>query len=281
MKIGEKLKLIRNTEGCTQKEFAKLIGVTERSLKKIETGDQIPRYERIERVCETYPQYTTWLLTSRINLPKQRKPKQKEIPKGSIESHKLFAKEARPLNWYEIAKLIKENAEVLYNNTSQGVVSYGSHKKGYITRNISNRSVFLLSAFALENLLKSYLVYENPCYIKDGKLSSQLRSHKLTKLYKSCKKIPPMHSFEYVFSSLEEGVESWSRYPCAISMDKQLTESEMTEELWRHYNDLFEILSDHLEKLLSQMWTDPYGEQGYCGFEILDGNESSISYTKD
>jgi hypothetical protein len=85
--------------------------------------------------------------------------------------NKKFAAAAHPLNWYEVAKLMHENAHLLHNSP-QGYVTYSDGVES-ITRPTSNRSVFLLAAFALENLIKAFLVYENPHYIADGKLSRQ------------------------------------------------------------------------------------------------------------
>ncbi|WP_409421300.1 hypothetical protein ABHF91_16380 [Pseudaeromonas sp. ZJS20] len=103
------------------------------------------------------------------------------------QENKLFAQAAHPLNWYEVAKLMHENAHALYD-MHQGMVTYNDGVKS-ITRPTSNRSVFLLAAFALENLIKAFLIYENPSYIEGGKLSNQLlSSHKLSKLQKSVRK---------------------------------------------------------------------------------------------
>jgi hypothetical protein len=70
--------------------------------------------------------------------------------------HHEFAKSAHPVNWYKVAKLIHENAHTLHSSP-QGVISYGDGVR-MTTRRTSNRSVFLLAAFALENLIKAFLI---------------------------------------------------------------------------------------------------------------------------
>ena len=101
------------------------------------------------------------------------------------EENKQFSQAAHPLNWYEVAKLMHENAQALHG-MPQGTVTYNDGVKT-ITRPTSNRSVFLLAAFALENLIKAYLIYENPNYIEGGKLANQLlNGHSLSKLQKRC-----------------------------------------------------------------------------------------------
>ena len=182
------------------------------------------------------------------------------------EENKKFAKAAHPLNWYEVAKLMHENAHLLHK-THQGYVTYSDGVET-ITRPTSNRSVFLLAAFALENLVKAFLIYENPNYISNGKLSRQLlNAHNLSKLQKKCKKVPSPIRTRHVFETLELGVNSWARYPCATSIERETKEREVTQEFWEAYNHVFNLYSKRLEELLSKKWKDPYGEVGYVVFE--------------
>jgi hypothetical protein len=179
--------------------------------------------------------------------------------------HKNFADIAHPLNWYEVARLLHQNAHSLHN-MSQGLVTYRSGTNT-ITRPTSNRAVFLLAAFALENLIKAFLIYENPKYIQGGKLANQLlNGHSLSKLQKKCNKIPSPKRTLHVFETLEVGVNSWARYPCATSVHKETPENIVTPELWKRYNHVFELYSQKLEQLLSKKWKGPYGE-GICVFE--------------
>jgi hypothetical protein len=177
-----------------------------------------------------------------------------------------FAKAASPLNWYEVAKLLHDNAHQLHNSL-QGQITYYEGNKT-ITRKTSNRSVFLLAAFSLENLIKAFLVLENPQYIENGRLSKQLlNGHSLTKLQMSCKKIPSPKRTKNVFEVLEIGINSWARYPCGTSADKETPEKSMTDELWLAYNKVFNLYSKRLEVLLSKRWRGAYGEIGYVVFD--------------
>lgn len=183
----------------------------------------------------------------------------------NLEEHKRFASAAHPLNWYEVARLMHDNAHALHN-MPQGVVSYKSDS-GYITTPTSNRSVFLLAAFALENLIKAFLIYENPHYIKDGRLSSHLlNGHSLSKLQRRCKKIPSPKRTLHVFETLEVGVNSWARYPCATAVGKESKERTVTPQFWEAYNHVFKLYCMRLEQLLSKKWKGPYGESDYCKF---------------
>ena len=180
--------------------------------------------------------------------------------------HEKFADTAHPLNWYEVAKLMHMNAHTLHNS-KQGLVTHTDDFES-ITRRTSNRPVFLLAAFALENLIKAFVIYENPKYIADGKLSRQLlNGHSLSKLQKKCKKIPSPKRTLHVFETLEVGVNSWARYPCATSIERESMERAVNPEFWRAYNMVFESYSQKQEQLLSKNWKGPYGKVSRVTFE--------------
>lgn len=182
------------------------------------------------------------------------------------EQNKKFANAAHPLNWYEVAKLMHENAHMLHNSP-QGYVTYSDGVES-ITRPTSNRSVFLLAAFALENLIKAFLVYENPHYIAGGKLARELlNAHNLRKLQGKCKKIPSPKRTRHVFETLEVGVNSWARYPCATSVERESKERVVTPEFWEAYNHVFNLYSQRLEQLLSKKWKGPYEVVVHVVFE--------------
>jgi len=170
-----------------------------------------------------------------------------------------------PLNWYEVAKLMHESAQALHAATT-GTVTY-SDGPSTKRRKTTNRPVFLLAAFALENLIKAFLVYENPQYIEGGKLSKKLlNGHNLSKLQQECRKVPSPKRTRHVFQTLEAGVNSWARYPCSTSADRQSEERVVTPEFWSAYNMVFNLYSQRLEQLLSKRWKGPYGEEGYVVF---------------
>lgn len=158
-----------------------------------------------------------------------------------------------------------ENAHILHSST-HGYVAY-SDGNGTKTRRTTNRSVFLLAAFALENLIKAYLVYENPHYIEGGRLSKQLlNGHGLSKLQKQCKKVPSPKRTRHVFETLEVGINSWARYPCSTSVERESAERTVTPEFWNAYNRVFDLYSRRLEELLSKKWKGAYGEIGHVEF---------------
>lgn len=179
--------------------------------------------------------------------------------------HLEFAEKALPLNWLEVAKLLHDNAQLLHSH-DRGLITRKLHGKTF-TRRASNRPVFLLAAFALENLLKAYLIYENPRYIEGGRLSRELlNGHGLSRLQGACGRIPSPKRTRHVFETLEAGVNSWARYPCATSAARETVEREVTDAFWREYNKVFELYRRRLETLLSKRWAGPYGMVGHATF---------------
>ncbi len=69
MTINQKIKLIRTTEGITQAEFAKLIGVKHDSgVRIIENGNHEVGSAKIEKICTLFPEYALWLITNDIDV---------------------------------------------------------------------------------------------------------------------------------------------------------------------------------------------------------------------
>lgn len=98
-------------------------------------------------------------------------------------NNETFVEMANPHSWFLVADNLHTQAMELRSSVGRSNLA----RKDYLyntelSRDATNRSVFLLSGFALENALKAFLVYENPDWISNGTLSRKLRSHSLTKL---------------------------------------------------------------------------------------------------
>ena len=130
-----------------------------------------------------------------------------------------------------------------------------------------NKSVFLLGGFALESTIKAFLVYENPNWISNGRLSRKLRSHSLTKLQAASSEIPYKKRLLWVLSGFEEGLESWARYPCALTVENSAEEGQMGAKLWDGYLRLMRAYGNKLGRLLCREWRGPHGFFGRYIFE--------------
>lgn len=74
--MNQRIKLIRITEGFTQSEFAKLIGVSnDAGMRQIESGKiKEVGSAKIERICQRFPEYALWLTTEQVDPPNHISP---------------------------------------------------------------------------------------------------------------------------------------------------------------------------------------------------------------
>ena len=78
MKLNEKLKLLRNTKGLTQKRISELIEVTEGTYQGYEYETHIPEGRVIQKLCQQFPQHALWLMTNDIDVKKTENKTLKE-----------------------------------------------------------------------------------------------------------------------------------------------------------------------------------------------------------
>ena len=170
-----------------------------------------------------------------------------------------FIDKASPNAWLMVAENLHEQALFLYNNKSDMIrhIDYRSGAKTY--RYTVNRSVYLLGGFALENALKAFLVYENPSWISNGRMSKKLKTHSLIELKKECINVPYKLKYNWVLSAFEEGLESWARYPCSLSVEDTFDEGVLNGDLLRKYNLLMTAYIKRLKSLLLKKWHGPHG----------------------
>ena len=181
---------------------------------------------------------------------------------GSLEDFQFLAS---PPSWYEVAKGLREQACTLHSARGS-VIKFTNNRGVTQSRYETNRGVFLLAGFSIENIVKAFLIYEHPGYISDGKLGNQLRTHQLSKLWQKSGHVPYKSRYVATIVSLENGLESWARYPCGLTHTGSAHEMEMTGKLWSSYLSLFSACSARLERLLSKGWEGP------------DGNHYSMRY---
>jgi transcriptional regulator with XRE-family HTH domain len=66
MQLREKLKLIRNTHGIKQLEFAESIDIPRRTYQKYESGEVEVSIKAFLNTLEKYPEYALWLSISNV-----------------------------------------------------------------------------------------------------------------------------------------------------------------------------------------------------------------------
>ncbi|MHA6678491.1 helix-turn-helix domain-containing protein [Enterobacter cloacae] len=68
MKLSEKMKLIRESEGLSQANFCEIIGLSINTLKKYEGGKFEPGGDALIKMTQhpRFTKYTLWLMTDQI-----------------------------------------------------------------------------------------------------------------------------------------------------------------------------------------------------------------------
>lgn len=181
------------------------------------------------------------------------------------KQHIEFVDRAHPVAWYEMAKTLHESALKLYQGRG-AIIEFRKSGQPVEKRDIINRPVFLLSGFAMENIIKAYCIYENPSYIENGRLDAVIKTHKIASLRLRCKTVPSPKRQQWIFETLEKGLNSWARYPCGTHAGMDEKELHASQEFWEQYLKSFRSHSERLEKLLKKKWKDPYGNVTYCSF---------------
>ncbi|MBY3094914.1 hypothetical protein HFO65_29980 [Rhizobium laguerreae] len=171
---------------------------------------------------------------------------------------------ANPNAWLMMADNLHEQATEIYRGRSGSTIITKVNANQEILRQTRaiDKSVFLLGGFALENAIKAFLVYENPQWVSNGHLSSKLRSHSLSGLQKQSKLIPYKQRYLHVLEAFESGLDSWFRYPCALTVQDSKEEDHLFDDLWDGYCKVMRAYGKKLKTLLGDGWNGPHGWYG-------------------
>lgn len=189
----------------------------------------------------------------------------KGLRRGMSDESKRFVDDyANPHAWLQMADNLHEQAAEMYRRRSRSSILTMRNAKGEVLREARgvDKSVFLLGGFALENAIKAFLVYENPHWISNGRLSGELKSHKLTVLRGRSKLIPYKRTYTHVLEAFESGLDSWFRYPCALTMQDTKEGQNLYDHLWLGYTKLMSAYGKTLVTLLDREWKGPHGSHG-------------------
>ncbi|MCC5778503.1 hypothetical protein H7H48_05530 [Nitratireductor sp. B36] len=177
------------------------------------------------------------------------------------EQKLAFVDAANPHQWFYTAENLHNQAYALWSNRGRSQTTLSQSGRASVTWDDTNRGTFLLAAFAMENMLKAFLVYENPSSISDGYLK-EITTHDLWRLANRSSLIPYKDRDRWVFEALSLGNESWARYPCGRNADDIQPEGQFTKKLWEKYCAMMRAYANKIKKLLSKGWDGPYGYYG-------------------
>jgi hypothetical protein len=183
------------------------------------------------------------------------------------DANRQFVDLANPHAWWLTARNLHDQALQLYARCGKSYVTL-TDADGRVQGQWDDisKSVYLLGGLALENLIKAFLVYEHPEWISNGTLARPLRSHKLTELQERSARLPRHDDDQQVLSSFEEGLDSWARYPCGLSIETSEPEPSLGPVLWLGYLRLVKKYDHEMKKLLGTLWRGPHGFVGKYTF---------------
>jgi hypothetical protein len=183
------------------------------------------------------------------------------------EGEQFVRQWANPHSWLLAADDLHEQALAQYRRRDGSVLMIRQDGETKSWDRV-DKSIFLLGGFALENAIKAFLVYENPEWVANGKISRHLRSHSLTKLHARSKLIPCGKRHVVVLEGFEAGLESWARYPCALTFERTEEADSIAPELWAGYIRVMRAYGIRLQGLLSKKpWVGPHGFSGRWSFK--------------
>lgn len=173
---------------------------------------------------------------------------------------KAFVEAANPHQWVLTADSLHEQAVALYRRRKEGgLLILHAPDGASVAWDNTNKATLLLCAFALENAIKAFLVYEHPAWVSGGYLHPEITSHRLVQLSGKSTMIPYQRRDEWVLAAFEDGNDSWMRYPCGRRADCVQSERQMTMKLWAGYERVMRGYGTKLMRLLGQGWEGPHG----------------------
>jgi len=184
----------------------------------------------------------------------------------SLEQSLEFEEIANPHSWFLVASELHEQAKYLKESNASRTTRRDLAKGETVSWATSNRTVILLAGFALENIIKAYLIYEQPDYVRGGFLSKKIQTHKLTKLARESTFLPYKDQGNKTLQYYEEGLESWARYPCGLNWAQTKEQGFLTEKAWKNYLWLMKAYEVRFKKLMRKGWKGPHKFEG--SFEI-------------
>jgi len=175
----------------------------------------------------------------------------------------VFIRDGLPGEWLGLADELQEAAELLWAGVEEGLrVEAIPRLNGQVeVKKIAtvSRPYILLAGFALENLIKGLLVAADPSLLRTGRVTGQLKSHRLLELIRGLPELA-LSADEVAFCKLaQEAIPYWGRYPIPVASQGLLPESALTPERRATYLNLHQRLGQRLYDRIKDGWDSGAG----------------------
>jgi hypothetical protein len=180
-----------------------------------------------------------------------------------------FIIDGAPSEWLFYAEELMVAAEILWerNDGSMsseiiGPVMKNGKNKVTESKKVSSisRTYFLLVGFAIENLLKGFIVFDDPSTITSGEVK-RIKSHKITILVKEISEIRLSEAELDICKKIEEAIPYWGRYPIPLEYSGITPDIGVTAEIRKIIKDMYDRLALQLYKKVKDGWDSGTGEQ--------------------
>lgn len=171
-----------------------------------------------------------------------------------------FAMRGAPTEWHDYACDLFDAAVVLSDLNEERITVVSDHIRGIEMRPSHSRTVMLLFALSIENILKGHLVAENPQYISNGALSREVTGgrHSLVALTEKIQGFSFSEDDIDAFQTLESSIPSWGRYPIPKRHGDIDLEVIATTEFVQRIERIFRRLGRALYMMLRDGWEGPH-----------------------
>jgi hypothetical protein len=163
---------------------------------------------------------------------------------------------ANPIQWIEYAEELRDTAELIWTESKQTKVHLNFPKR--IDKPGLSRPYFLNIGFSIENLIKGLLISENPNYLKDGKISSEISSgHNLEKLASKITTLNFDKKELDFLKILSKAIPNWSRYPIPKRWEIKNEEEIINQNVRAEFLKMWDKIGFKMYELTRDGWNGP------------------------
>lgn len=163
-----------------------------------------------------------------------------------------FTNNASPENWLKYAQELRSGAVSMWADRGE-IIDFNSETGEESKRPSISRSFLLNCGLSIENLLKAYLIAENPSLINKGRIDKGITSHDLIFLA-SKTGIAFSKKEKDLMKVLSEAIPYWGRYPIPLHYQQIKKETIADEDLFKIYKKLFVKIFESTFKKIENGW---------------------------
>jgi len=182
----------------------------------------------------------------------------------------IFVRDAMPGEWRSCAIEMRDSAELLWNDRNNAlraeVSNYTEVEDGKLCSRTETKKVYsmsrpylLLAGFAIENLMKGFLVACDPSLINKGELNNELKTHKLTSLADKIDGLTLKENEKKFCEVADSAIPYWGRYPVPLAYNQVVPEVGLDDKLRLGFLSLFDRIDKKLYMKICDGWDSGAG----------------------